>query len=192
MAYPMPVLNNIALFTLYIICFFSIFNTNTETIGFYLLFVVNTITSFYILQNDIFVLKNTNFVVLLSLFSIIFYFTVQSVSLLFIIVTISALNAKFSKEKKAPVRYSDKYKKYLDDFKIFTIVSFSFSFVLFMANYTMGMGILNTKITELKNDYKTATLLTIVTLISVGLIGLTSYNLYITTLFSKLRNKELL
>lgn len=188
----MPVLNNIALFTLYIICFFSIFNTNTETIGFYLLFVVNTITSFYILQNDIFVLKNANFVVLLSLFSIIFYFVIQSVSLLFIIITISGLNTKYSKEKKTQVRYSDKYKKYLDDFKIFTTVSFSFSFVLFIANYTMGVGILNTKITELKNDYKTATILTIVALISGSVIGLTSYNLYIANMFSKLRNKELL
>jgi hypothetical protein len=196
----MPLLNNIAIFALYIICFVSIFKSNTETIGFYLLFVINSIAGIYILQNNVFILKNANFVVLLSLFTILFYLVMHSVGLLFIILTISTLNLKYSNEKNIPLRLSDKYQKYLDDFKLFMTILFSFSFVLLVANYTMGGGdgILNSNYYNLFNakfpgiDYIKITILTFITLMSMCVLGLTSYNFYLAFMFSKLRQKELL
>jgi hypothetical protein len=172
-------------FIIFVLVCVCLFNSNLELIGFGLLFVINLITSLHI-ANDIINYKLNNDIIVFIL-SIGLTFTFVSIFLM--LITLGSLHIKYTKAG-TPIVLSTKNRKKLDDFKIIVITNIcvlgvlcflylisnkSFFFIDFNSQYLLNFFILFIKI-----------------IFSIGTVGMSSYLVYLSNIFSKLGYSQLL
>jgi hypothetical protein len=169
----------ISYFIIFVLACVCLFNRNLELIGFGLIFVINLITSLNV-ANDIINNKLNNDIIV---FVLAIGMTFTFVSIFLILITIGSLHIKYTKAG-TPIILSKDNRKKLDDFKIILITNISvlgvliflffvsdksFFFINFNSNYLLNFFILFIKF-----------------IFSLGTIGMSSYLIYLSNLFSKL------
>ena len=194
-----PILNYIAFFILYILCFVYINQKYTEIIGFGILFVIHTAFSIFI-SKDIFNLLNEkikpNLVINLSFISIMVALIFHFVSFILMFIMITTLQTKYTKTRGTPIVLSKTYNNKLNEYKNNIIVVFSLSFIILM---TMFFGYETINI-DFSQSFKTFSFIDfykilpaiVVSLSSLSIIGISSYQIYISNMFSKLSKKDLI
>lgn len=127
------ILNYVLFLILYITCFTFFYIKNTEIIGFYLLFIVNTaciLNNFYYFGNF-----ELNLIPKAIMLSLIISGTLHTVSLIFIIIMISNLRVKYQNTFGTPINLPPIYKNRLEEFKglmVFTFGICSLLLIIFM------------------------------------------------------------
>ena len=194
-----PILNYIAFFVLYILCFVYMNQKYTEIIGFGILFVIHTAFSIFI-SKDIFNLLNEkikpNLVINLSFISIMVALIFHFVSFILMFIMITTLQTKYTKTRGTPIVLSKTYNNKLNEYKNNIIVVFSLSFIILM---TMFFGYETINI-DFSQSFKTFSFIDfykilpaiVVSLSSLSIIGISSYQIYISNMFSKLSKKDLI
>lgn len=194
-----PILNYIAFFVLYILCFIYMNQKYTEIIGFGILFVIHTAFSIFI-SKDIFNLLNEkikpNLVVNLSFVSIMVALIFHFVSFILMFIMITTLQTKYTKTRGTPIVLSKTYNNKLNEYKNNIIVVFSLSFIVLM---TMFFGYETINI-DFSQAFKTFSFVDfykllpaiLVSLSSLSIIGISSRQVYISNVFSKLSKKDLI
>ena len=194
-----PILNYIAFFILYITCFVYINVKYTEIIGFGLLFVIHTAFSLFI-SKDIFNLLNekvkNNLAINVSFLSIIVGLLFTFVSFILIFTMITTLQTKYTKTRGTPIVLSKSYNNKFETYKQNIIVVFSLSFVVLMSMF-FGYNTINVDFTQsiktfsLSNFYNFLPAIFVI-IASLSIVGISSYQLYISNVFSKLSKKDLI
>ena len=194
-----PILNYIAFFVLYILCFIYMNQKYTEIIGFGILFVIHTAFSIFI-SKDIFNLLNEkikpNLVVNLSFVSIMVALIFHFVSFILMFIMITTLQTKYTKTRGTPIVLSKTYNNKLNEYKNNIIVVFSLSFIVLMTMF-FGYETINIdfsqsfKMFSFVDFYKLLPAI-LVSLSSLSIIGISSRQVYISNLFSKLSKKDLI
>ena len=194
-----PILNYIAFFVLYILCFIYMNQKYTEIIGFGILFVIHTAFSIFI-SKDIFNLLNEkikpNLVVNLSFVSIMVALIFHFVSFILMFIMITTLQTKYTKTRGTPIVLSKTYNNKLNEYKNNIIVVISLSFIVLMTMF-FGYETINIdfsqsfKMFSFVDFYKLLPAI-LVSLSSLSIIGISSRQVYISNLFSKLSKKDLI
>jgi hypothetical protein len=194
-----PILNYIAFFILYIVCFVYINVKYSEIVGFGLLFVIHTAFSLFI-SKDIFNLINekmrTNLAISISLISIIVALLFHFVSFILTFTMITTLQTKYTKTRGTPIVLSKSYKNKFENYKRNIIAVFSLSFIILMAMFfaydTINIDFnLLFKSLSVANIYKSLPAIFII-MASFANIGISSHQVYISNMFSKLSKKDLI
>jgi len=194
-----PILNYIAFFVLYIVCFVYINVKYTEIVGFGLLFVIHSAFSLFI-SKDLFNLLNEknksylafNVSFLAILIGLVFHF----VSFILTFIMITTLQKKYTKTRGTPIVLSTSYQNKFNDYKNNIIAVFSLSFVvlisIFFAYDTINIDFAQLfKSPSMASIYKYLPAIFVV-LSSLSIIGISSYQVYISNMFSKLSQKDLI
>jgi len=194
-----PILNYTAFFILYIVCFVYINVKYSEIVGFGLLFVIHTAFSLFI-SKDIFNLINdkmkSNLAISISLISILVALLFHFVSFILIFTMITTLQTKYTKTRGTPIVLSKSYKNKFENYKRNIIVVFSLSFIILMAMFfaydTINIDFnLLFKSLSVANIYKSLPAIFII-MASFANIGISSHQVYISNMFSKLSKKDLI
>jgi len=191
------ILNYLAFFILYLICFVFIYKKNTEYIGFTVLLVINIAIMLYTTSQlmDIFQ-RSRFFVEMIASFSIIVGIVFHIVVIIFILIVANNLNSKNIKKYGTPFILPEKYKKKLELIKRLMISSFCLGsvilFVIFNYNeYLKQNFLLIITKPEFKKIFDSKTLfLTLAA--SLALIGISAYQIYEGDSFSKLSRQQLM
>uniref|UniRef100_A0A6C0DEG4 Uncharacterized protein n=1 Tax=viral metagenome TaxID=1070528 RepID=A0A6C0DEG4_9ZZZZ len=191
------ILNYLAFFILYIICFVFIYKKNTEYIGFTVLLVINIAVMLYTTSQlmDIFQ-RSKYFVEMIASFSVIVGIVFHTILIIFILMVANNLNSKNIKKYGTPFILPEKYKKKLELIKRLMISSFCLGsvilFVIFNYNNRLNTNFLTiiTKL-EFKTVFESKTLfLTLAA--SLALIGISAYQIFEGDGFSKLSRQQLM
>lgn len=195
-----PILNYIAFFVLYILCFIYMNQKYTEIIGFGILFVIHTAFSIFI-SKDIFNLLNEkikpNLVVNLSFISIMVALIFHFVSFILMFIMITTLQTKYTKTRGTPIVLSKTYNNKLNEYKNNIIVVFSLSFIVLMTMFfgyetiNIDLNLQRFKTFSFVDFYKLLPAI-VVALSSLSIIGISSRQVYISNVFSKLSKKDLI
>jgi hypothetical protein len=197
MSESIGLLNYLAFFILYVICFVFIYKKNTEYIGFTVLLVINIAMMLYTTSQlmDIFQ-RSRYFVEMIASFSVIIGIVFHTVLIIFILIVANNLNSKNIKKYGTPFILPEKYKKKLELIKRLMISSFCLGsvilFVIFNYNDYLKQNFLSiiTK-PEFKKIFDSKTLfLTLAA--SLALIGISAYQIYEGDSFSKLSRQQLM
>jgi hypothetical protein len=197
MSESIGLLNYLAFFILYVICFVFIYKKNTEYIGFTVLLVINIAIMLYTTSQlmDIFQ-RSKYFVEMIASFSVIIGLVFHTVLIIFILIVANNLNSKNIKKYGTPFNLPEKYKKKLELVKRLMISSFCLGslilFVIFNYNDDLKQNFLLiiTK-PEFKKIFDSKTLfLTLAA--SLALIGISAYQIYEGDSFSKLSRQQLM
>jgi hypothetical protein len=135
-------LNYTAFLTLYIASFVFFYIKNTEIVGFYLLFVVNTACLLFSVA-FFWTLGDLNFISRVAASSIILSILLHSVAFIFVLMMISNMKVKYENTFGTPINLPTIYKEKLDDFKQKSIITFvicSILLIVFMI-YFDGINI---------------------------------------------------
>jgi len=200
-----PILNYIAFFILYIVCFVYINVKYTEIVGFGLLFVIHTAFSLFI-SKDIFNLINekslinekirTNLAINISFISIIVALLFHFISFILTFTMITTLQTKYTKTRGTPIVLSKSYKNKFENYKRNIIVVFSLSFIILMAMF-FAYDTINIDFNLLFKSLSVANIYTslpaiFIIMASFANIGISSHQVYISNMFSKLSKKDLI
>jgi hypothetical protein len=197
MSESIGLLNYLAFFILYVICFVFIYKKNTEYIGFTVLLVINIAMMLYTTSQlmDIFQ-RSRYFVEMIASFSVIIGIVFHTVLIIFILIVANNLNSKNIKKYGTPFILPEKYKKKLELIKRLMISSFCLGsvilFVIFNYNDYLKQNFLSiiTKL-DFATVFKSKTLfLTLAA--SLALIGISAYQIYEGDSFSKLSRQQLM
>ena len=197
MSESIGLLNYLAFFILYVICFVFIYKKNTEYIGFTVLLVINIAMMLYTTSQlmDIFQ-RSRYFVEMIASFSVIIGIVFHTVLIIFILIVANNLNSKNIKKYGTPFILPEKYKKKLELVKRLMISSFCLGsiilFVIFNYNDNLNKDFLSiiTK-PEFKKIFDNKTLfLTLAS--SLALMGISAYQLFEGDSFSKLSRQQLM
>jgi hypothetical protein len=197
MAQSIGILNYLAFFVLYIICFVFIYRKFSELIGFGILLVVNTACFLYV-TNDVMKIFQTSFsfVQIISILSVIVGLSFHTVIIVFIIMVANNLNVKYTKKYGTPFNLPNKYKQKLELLKRLMISSFCLGtvilYILFYYNDNLkGNFTLILTHLSIKNiiEYKT---LFFTLAAALSLMGISSYEIFIGDSFSKLSRQQLM
>jgi hypothetical protein len=197
MTQTIGLLNYLAFFILYIICFVFIFKKNSEYIGFSVLLIVNIATMLYSTNQLMYIYQGSKFFVeMIAILSVIVGLVFHTVLIIFILMVANNLNVKYTKKYGTPFNLPDRYKKKLDLVKRLMISSFCLGavilFILF--NYTNELKInllsiiTNFDINVIFNKYT----LTFTLAASLALLGISSYQIFAGNEFSKLSRQQLM
>lgn len=201
MAKSIGLLNYLAFFILYIICFVFIYKKNTEYIGFSVLIIVNIATMLYATNQlmDIFQ-KAFFFVEMVAIFSLIVSLVFHTVLIIFILIVANNLNIKYTKKYGTPFNLPEKYKKKMELIKRLMISSFClgtviifivFNYNIFLkTNFTSIITKLN--LTNILNYLFDNKILFFTLAASLALIGISSYQIFAGDEFSKLSRQQLM
>jgi len=194
-----PILNYIAFFVLYILCFIYMNQKYTEIIGFGILFVIHTAFSIFI-SKDLFNLLNEkikpNLVINLSFISIMVALIFHFVSFILMFIMITTLQTKYTKTRGTPIVLSKTYNNKLNQYKNNIIIVFSLAFVVLTTMF-FGYETINVdfsqafKTLSFADFYKLLPAI-LISLSSLSIVGISSYQLYISNVFSKLSKKDLI
>lgn len=195
MSSSIVILNYLAFFILYIICFVFIYKKNSEYIGFSVLIIVNIAAMLYStsLLMDIFQTSRF-FVEMIACLSVIVGLVFHTVLIIFILIVANNLNSKNMKKYRTPFNLPDRYKKKLDLIKRLMISSFCLGtiilFILFNYNGELKHNFLsiitNFNISELLKYYT----LFFTAASSLALMGISSYQIFAGDEFSKLSRQQ--
>ena len=191
------ILNYLAFFILYLICFVFIYKKNTEYIGFTVLLVINIAIMLYTTSQLMDIFQRSKFLVeMIASFSIIVGIVFHIVVIIFILIVANNLNSKNIKKYGTPFILPEKYKKKLELIKRLMISSFCLGsvilFVIFNYNEYLKQNFLLI-ITKLQfaTVFNSKTLfLTLAA--SLALIGISAYQIYEGDSFSKLSRQQLM
>lgn len=112
MAQTIGLLNYLAFFILYIICFVFIYKKNSEYIGFSVLLIVNIATMLYSTNQLMYIFQGSKyFVEMIAILSLIVGLVFHTVLIIFILMVANNLNVKYTKKYGMPFNLPDKYKK---------------------------------------------------------------------------------
>jgi len=194
-----PILNYIAFFVLYILCFLYMNQKYTEIIGFGILFVIHTAFSIFI-SKDLFNLLNEkikpNLVVNLSFISIMVALIFHFVSFILMFIMITTLQTKYTKTRGTPIVLSKTYNNKLNEYKNNILIVFSLSFVVLMTMFfgyeTINIDFYQSIKTLSFIDFYKLLPTILVVISSLSIIGISSYQVYISDMFSKLSKKDLI
>jgi hypothetical protein len=197
MAKSIALLNYLAFFILYIICFVFIYKKNSEYIGFSVLLIVNIATMLYSTNQLMDIFQGSKFFVeMIAILSLLVGLVFHTVLIIFILMVANNLNVKYTKKYGKPFNLPDRYKKKLDLVKRLMISSFCLgSVILFILfNYTDELKInllsiiTNFDINVIFNKYILFFTLTA----SLALMGISSYQIFTGDEFSKLSRQQLM
>jgi hypothetical protein len=182
MSETIGILNYLAFFTLYIICFIFIYKKNTEYIGFTVLLIVNIAALLYATSGlmDIYQ-RSKYFVELIASFSIIVGLVFHTVIIIFILIVANNLNSKNIKKYGTPFNLPDKYKKKLELVKRLMIASFCLGVIILFIIFNYN--------SNLKNNFS---LIFFTLAASLALIGISVYQIFEGDSFSKLSRQNLM
>jgi len=194
-----PILNYIAFFVLYILCFLYMNQKYTEIIGFGILFVIHTAFSIFI-SKDLFNLLNEkikpNLVVNLSFISIMVALIFHFVSFILMFIMITTLQTKYTKTRGTPIVLSKTYNNKLNEYKNNILIVFSLSFIVLMTMFfgyeTINIDFYQSIKTLSFIDFYKLLPTILVVISSLSIIGISSYQVYISDMFSKLSKKDLI
>jgi len=191
------ILNYLAFFILYVICFVFIYKKNTEYIGFTVLLVISIAIMLYTTSQLMDIFQRSKFLVeMIASFSIIVGIVFHIVVIIFILIVANNLNSKNIKKYGTPFILPEKYKKKLELIKRLMISSFCLGsvilFVIFNYNeYLKQNFLLIITKPEFKKIFDSKTLfLTLAA--SLALIGISAYQIYEGDSFSKLSRQQLM
>jgi hypothetical protein len=191
-----PILNYLALFILYVICLYFIFQDYSEIVGFYILFMIHTASTAFI-GKDLFnfFLNSPNLATTIAIGSILIGNILHFVCFILILLMISSLQIKFDSTRGTPIRLPDKYRSYLNDFKNQVLVVFILSILVLFGIY-YGENIL-VPLKPLLNTFNldlwiksTPTLLIVA--LSICIVSISSNQVNTANNLARLRNRQLL
>jgi hypothetical protein len=197
MAESIALLNYLAFFILYIICFVFIYKKNSEYIGFSVLLIVNIATMLYSTNQLMYIFQASKFFVeMIAILSLLVGLVFHTVLIIFILMVANNLNVKYTKKYGTPFNLPDRYRKKLGLIKRLMISSFCLGTVILfiLLNYTNELNIkllpIITKfdINVLFNKY----ILCFTLSASLALIGISSYQIFAGDEFSKLSRQQLM
>jgi hypothetical protein len=197
MAQSIGILNYLAFFVLYIICFVFIYQKFSELIGFGILLVVNTACFLYATNDVMKIFQSSfSFVQMISILSIVIGLSFHTVIIVFIIMVANNLNVKYTKKYGTPFNLPKKYKEKLELLKRLMISSFCLGTVILYTlfyynhdlkhNFTLIMTHFDIKYVY---EYKT---LFFTLAAALSLLGISSYEIAIGDEFSKLSRQKLM
>lgn len=196
MAKSIALLNYLAFFILYIICFIFIYKKNSEYIGFSVLLIVNIATMFYTTNQLMDIFQGSRFFVeMIAILSIIVGSVFHTVLIIFILMVANRLNVKYTKKYGTPFNLPDKYKDKMELIKRLMISSFCLgTIVLFnILNYTNDLRVnlleIISKFDINKFFYNYKLFLTLAA--SLALLGISSYQIFAGDEFSKLSRQSM-
>ena len=193
-----PILNYIAFFILYIVCFTYINVKYTEIVGFGVLFVIHTAFSLFI-SKDIFNLINkkaSNLAINISFISIFIGLLFHFISFILIFTMITTLQTKYTKKRGTPIVLSKQYKNKFENYKRNIIAVFSLSFVVLMSMF-FAYDTININFTQLFKAFSIQNIYSglpaiIVSMASLAIVGISIHQVYISNMFAKLSKKDLI
>ena len=122
-------LNYLAFFILYITSFVFIYTKNTEIIGYYVLFIVNTACTIYNISYFSMV-DALNLIPRSILISVILSGMLHTIAFVFIIMMINTMKVKYENTFGTPINLPPIYKSKLDIFKGLILTTFFICFIL--------------------------------------------------------------
>jgi len=122
-------LNYLAFFILYITSFVFIYTKNTEIIGYYVLFIVNTACTIYNISYFSMV-DALNLIPRSILISVILSGMLHTIAFVFIIMMINSMKVKYENTFGTPINLPPIYKSKLDIFKGLILTTFFICFIL--------------------------------------------------------------
>jgi hypothetical protein len=191
------ILNYLAFFTLYIICFVFIYQKFSELIGFSILIVVNIAFLLFVF-NDVMLIvqKSIFFVPMVACFAIIVGIVLHTVVLIFILMMSNNLQAKYTKKYGAPITLPKKYQNKMELIKRLMIASFCLGFVILYSLFYFYEDLKHSTLILLKNieiksfyEYKT---LFFTLSASLALMGISGKQVFDANEFSKLSRQTLM
>jgi hypothetical protein len=200
------ILNYIAFFILYIVCFMYINKTYTEIIGFGLVFIIHTAFLLFISKDLFYFLDGKkgsdnkiikpNFAIITSIISIFIGLIFHFISFILTFIMITTLQSKYTKTRGTPIILSKSYKEKFLDYKQNVIIVFTLITLLLLSLF-FGYEVINTNYYKLINNFSIVKFINempsiIILIISFAIIGISSKQVYISDLFSKLSKKELI
>jgi hypothetical protein len=197
MAQSIGILNYLAFFILYIICFVSIYQEFSELIGFVILLVVNIACFLYVANDIMKILQSSfSFVQMVSMLSVIVGLSFHTILIIFIIMVVNNLNTKNTKKYGTTFKMPNKYKKKIELLKRLMISSFCLGtillYILFYYNNELKHNFtLIITYFDIKYLYEYR-LLFFTLAVALALIGVSSYEIAIGDSFSKLSRQQLM
>jgi hypothetical protein len=191
------VLNYLAFFTLYIICFVFIYQKFSELIGFSILIVINIAFLLFVFNDVMLILqKSIFFVPMVACFAIIVGVVLHTVVLIFILMMSNNLQAKYTRKYGAPITLPKKYQNKMELIKRLMIASFCLGFVILYSLFYYYEDLKHSMLMLLKNieiksfyEYKTM----FFTLgASLALMGISGKQVFDANEFSKLSRQSLM
>jgi hypothetical protein len=177
-------LNYTAFLILYITSFIIINVKNTEIIGYFFLFIVNTACTLYNISYFSSI-DSVEIIPYLIGLSLIISSLFHTVSLLFVTMMISNLKVKYSNTYGTPIDLPVIYKNKLNMFKNLMITTFSFCALLLII-YAMQFTSINIAF-DVKNPQ-----LILLSIIIIATFIMSSINVYIANSFSSISRKDLM
>jgi hypothetical protein len=184
-------LNYIAIFLLYILSFYFIYNTYAQIIGFSVLFVVNTAFIFFLLSQYTSFKLDSNLHLpyerQIAAFSIMIGLGFHFIAFILIIVMASKLKITVSDTNGTPLGLTGIYKTQMDNFKENLLIVFSF--ILFLLLWLMYGTVPSLPFMQYGWFQKTFSTITII--ISIFTIGFSIRQVILSNEFSKLQNRQI-
>jgi hypothetical protein len=196
MAKSLGLLNYLAFFILYIICFVFIYKKNTEYIGFTILLVINIASMLYSSNQLMYIFQGSKyFVDMIAIFSVIIGLVFHTVLIIFILMVANNLNIKYTKKYGTPFILPEKYKKKLELIKRLMISSFCLGtvilFIILNYNDELKFNLLEIITKNDVNIIFEKYILFFTFAASLALMGISSYQIYAGDEFSKLSRQQM-
>ena len=184
------ILNYILFVILYVTCFIFMYNKNSEIIGIVALTVIQLGFTLFI-GNEISELLNNQSLFaysnLLNLYTSLISMILLSVSLILTTITLIDIQEKSNDTKGTPIILSSQYQVIFDSIKekaVIILLLLSLSLFIYY-NYSIDIKI------PISNIFSN-TPLTIITVLNIIIISLSSYQIYNSNKFSKLKTRTLI
>jgi hypothetical protein len=186
-------LNYTAFLLLYNASFAFIYIKNTEIIGFYLLFIVNTACVLY--NVSYFAgLDMLNLLPRTIMLSLIISGFLHTIAFVFIIMMLGNMKVKYANTFGTPINLPPNYKRKFDDFKMYSLITFVICFFL-LSSFMTYFDVLNI---NFKYEVKTISNIMdnkyslILLLLSVSPIVISCLQVSTANSFSKLTRQDLI
>jgi len=197
-------MNYLIFFSLYIICFYFVFQPYSEIIGIYTLFIVHTAFSAFIgkdlmnifMNDSIMKSSQLGLITISLLIALLIGNSFHFVSLILIIMMISNLQSKYDSSRGTPIKLPNKYKYKLNQFKYNCIFVFIIS-LIFLLILFFNFDLINIPLKPLFDNLTYDNFIKRVpSLIVLGFSFISLFisvrQIYIANDLSKLKNKQLL
>lgn len=182
---------------MYILCIVFIYQKFSEIIAFLLLFIVHT-TFFIFIGKDIldYAMADSFFIPRFIAITIGVSSLLLFVSLVLLLQLIMTLRKKYTIDKGTPIYLPKKYQRKLDTFKVNIIVMFIIIFILLCVLF-LGFSYININFRQLFSNLTVGLFFGNITsfgcfVLSLGVLGISGYQVYLANDLSLLKNNQLI
>lgn len=182
---------------MYILCIVFIYQKFSEIIAFLLLFIVHTTFFIYIGKDVVdYAMADTFFIPRFVAISIAISSLLLFVSLVLLLQLIMTLRKKYTIDKGTPIYLPKNYQRELDTFKINVIVMFIIVFILLCMLF-LRFSSININFHQLFSNLTVGLFFGNISsfvcfILSLGVLGISGYQVYLANDLSRLKNNQLI